>query len=155
MYFGTFEFFAWSESCFCSSFGFAKCVEVVFPTCCDYKLWKCCNIVYFIYLFSLRGNGLIVFHLFLNGYLSLSTNRFEVFKSVMISIKYPKTPMNSLSGPNTHLLRIIPLDFIHVLCGNILFVSRSIFCVAMSFVVIIILVVVLGDKLNIIITWIC
>jgi hypothetical protein len=39
------------------------------------------------------------------------------------------------------------LGFIHVLCGRILFVNKSIFYIAMSFVD-----VVMGDKLNIVVT---
>jgi hypothetical protein len=46
-----------------------------------------------------------------------------------------------------HLLKIMPHGFRHVLCGRILFVTISIFCIAMSFVV-----VVMGNKLNIAVT---
>jgi hypothetical protein len=48
------------------------------------------------------------------------------------------------------LLRIMPLGVKHVLCGRILFVSRSILYTTTSFEV-----VAMGDKLNIAITWTC
>jgi hypothetical protein len=41
------------------------------------------------------------------------------------------------------------LGFKHVLCGKILFVNKSIFCTTTSFVAIVIMVIVMGDKLNI------
>jgi hypothetical protein len=43
----------------------------------------------------------------------------------------------------------LPLGFKHVLCARILFVNRSIFCIATSFVVVAILTIVMGHKLNI------
>jgi hypothetical protein len=53
------------------------------------------------------------------------------------------------------LLKILPPSFRHVLCGRIFSINRSIFCTATSFMAIVILVVVMGDKLNIAITWTC
>jgi hypothetical protein len=41
----------------------------------------------------------------------------------------------------------MPLGFKHVLCGKILFIDKRVFCTAMSFVVVVIMVVVMGDKL--------
>jgi hypothetical protein len=49
-------------------------------------------------------------------------------------------------------LRIMPLGFKHVLCGRILSISKRVFYTTMSFVVVVILVVVMGDNLNITIT---
>jgi hypothetical protein len=50
------------------------------------------------------------------------------------------------------LLKILPPTFRHVLCGRILSITKSIFCIAASFMVIVILVVAMGDKLNIVVT---
>jgi hypothetical protein len=52
----------------------------------------------------------------------------------------------------TPLLIIMPPGFKHVLFGKILFISRSIFYTALSFVAIAILAIVMGNKLNIVIT---
>jgi hypothetical protein len=46
----------------------------------------------------------------------------------------------------------MPPDFKHVLCGKILYISKSIFCTTISFVVVVILAIVMGGKLNIAVT---
>ncbi len=43
---------------------------------------------------------LTIFHLFLSDYLSLNTSKFGCSSLCCFSIKYPKTPGNSLGGPN-------------------------------------------------------
>jgi hypothetical protein len=50
------------------------------------------------------------------------------------------------------LLRIMPLGFRHVLCGKILSISKRVFYIATSFVAIVILAIIMGYKLNIVIT---
>jgi len=52
-------------------------------------------------------------------------------------------------------IKNLTLGFKHLLCDKILFVKRSIFCIAMSFMVVFILDIIMGDKLNIIVTWTC
>ncbi len=51
------------------------------------------------------------------------------------------------------LLQILPLGFKHVLSGKILSVNRKVFCTTTSFVAIVILAIIMGDKFNIIVTW--
>jgi hypothetical protein len=52
------------------------------------------------------------------------------------------------------LLRILSASFKHVLCGKILFVNIDIFYTT-AFMVVVILAIVMGDKLNIVVTWTC
>jgi hypothetical protein len=49
-------------------------------------------------------------------------------------------------------IKNLTLGFTHLLCDKILFVKRSIFYIAMSFMVVFILAIIMGDKLNIIVT---
>jgi hypothetical protein len=50
------------------------------------------------------------------------------------------------------LLIIMPPGFRHVLCGKILSISKSIFYTTTSFMAIAILIIVMGDKTNIVVT---
>jgi len=76
-----------------------------------------------------------------------SFNQTLVQKSTKVS-----APCVEAKNHLVHLLRILPFGFIHVLRGRTLSISRSIFCIATSFVSIIILVMVMGEKLNIVVT---
>jgi hypothetical protein len=51
-----------------------------------------------------------------------------------------------------HIIRILPPSFRHILCGKILFVNKNIFWTTTSFVAIVIMGVIMGNKLNIAVT---
>jgi hypothetical protein len=48
-------------------------------------------------------------------------------------------------------IRKFALNFKHLLCGKILYINISIFCIATSFVAIVILAVIMGDKSKIVV----
>ncbi len=80
-----------------------------------------------------------------------SNNNAFVQFNVSIEIHQGWCPMCWNKNNNlAPLLRIMPLGFKHVLCGKILSINKRVFYTATSFVVI-----VMGDKLNIVVTWTC
>jgi hypothetical protein len=61
-------------------------------------------------------------------------------------------PCVETKNNNWRIINNLASSLKHVLHGKILSNNKSIFCIAMSFMVVVILAIVMGDKLNIAIT---